>query len=193
MRRGPEAQIGQRNPVQDTGRLVPDLFEYHPDVAGRHVLAFGARHVRGLTRASDQRQRTVEQANHLTDADVAGWPVQRISAPAPTAAAQQTVMRLRENELKELTRDPFLRRERPATTARPSPSRASETSAFNAYFVFVTASWYASKASAYSAMEQHPFRAGDPMTARSMYAWLQGRAGEGTKSPLEATCRMFYM
>src|SRR5437773_3880786 len=88
----PEAQVSERDPVQDACGLVPDVFENGSDAARLHVLAFGTRDVRCLTRASNQRERTIQQSNDLPDADVLGRPVQRIPAPTAPAASQQTVM-----------------------------------------------------------------------------------------------------
>ena len=72
----PEAQVSERDPVQDACGLVPDVFENGSDAARLHVLAFGTRDVRCLTRASNQRERTIQQSNDLPDADVLGRPVQ---------------------------------------------------------------------------------------------------------------------
>ena len=103
--------VGERRPVENARGFVADLLKDAADGAVLFRDALFARRVRGLADARDERERTVEGADDVADADLFGRASELVAAVRALAAVDEAAMLQRQQDvLEELLRNRFLSR-----------------------------------------------------------------------------------
>ena len=101
--------LRERRPVENPRGFVADLLKHTTNRAILFGDAFLTRRVRGLADARDERERTVERADDVANADLVRWATELVAAVRSFAAVDEAAMLQRDqNILEELLRDRFL-------------------------------------------------------------------------------------
>jgi hypothetical protein len=111
-REAPAESIGNRCAIENISSRVRHPGENSSDLATLFCLAVGATAIGGCAQAGQRRYWTVDYAKHLSKSDTIRGDEQRIAAELTASALHNAItLKLQQNMLKELARDPFLRRD----------------------------------------------------------------------------------
>src|SRR5271154_3064490 len=98
--------VGQRGRVHYLRSRVAHLFHDNPDAATAFVATLAASHVRRLADAWQRRDRPVQYAYNVPDADLTGVAAEEISAALALLALEQSlVLEFEQNQFQEFARN----------------------------------------------------------------------------------------
>src|ERR1700678_2566884 len=102
----PLEHVGQRGGIHYLRSRVTDIFHHDPDAATALVTTLAASHVRRLADARQRRNRPVQHAYNVPDADEARVAAKEIPPTLALFALQQPlVLELQQDQFQELARD----------------------------------------------------------------------------------------